>query len=144
MQSGEVHVIGQAGESLSGPHKGEAPLAIKWPGTWFGHVELLEAHGISNAEVPWRHSYIAKVPSELLLLVRYDLELLLEEFGFFRSILELEPLLNAASLSVRRPSTVFAESMLNQVALGVVGVDGNDTDSTETSQKARDHATHVV
>ena len=104
VQKGELHVYPT--DNL----KTSRALAIKWSGSWFGHTELLESVDNPIAEVQWQHGYVAKMPSELMLLQRNDVKELLLDFEFFRDILLSEPQINPHSLGKRRPSAVFAET----------------------------------
>ena len=71
----------------SGSAAASRAVGSKRPGTWFGHIELLAvydealAKGVDTgmtSDIPWNHSFKARVPTELLLLVKDDVFLLLE------------------------------------------------------------------
>jgi hypothetical protein len=80
-----------------------APVGAKKAGSWFGHKELLAAYRSAQDsgddaamvnDIPWKHSYKARVPTELLLLIKDELFLLLEEFPFLYDLLDSEPLVD--------------------------------------------------
>ena len=92
----------EGGVEMSEPFTrgGSAVLGNKRAGSWFGHVELLRAFDDANekgsdtpmtADVPWQHSYKARTACDLLLLVKDDFFLLLDDFPFLRDMLEVEP-----------------------------------------------------
>ena len=86
--------------------RGSTILGVKRPGTWFGHIELLKAWDRTNNQseplspdmiTSWQHNFKARTACDLLLLVKDDLFILLEDFPYLRDVLELEPQLTPSS-----------------------------------------------
>ena len=89
-------------------------LAVKRAGSWFGHDELLGVYdeaqntgidSLMTADVQWRNTYKARATSELLLLVKDDFYLLLDEYPYLRDLLTLEPRVSAQANSSNPSST---------------------------------------
>ena len=98
-------------------------LGVKRAGTWFGHTELLQVH----EEVKARHGHELRHPVALptrrayglLLLVKDDVFVLLEEYPYLRDLLAIEP-------EVRRPEaprTPCVDSVSAAVSSSGVGVE---------------------
>lgn len=120
-------------------------VGSKYPGSWFGHVELLDVYedsagrGVDSSmtsDVLWQHSYKAKIACELLLLVKDDLFLLLDEYPYLRDLLRHEPQVDPPleSPSKRRAKSVSNDALAS--ATDAAAAAATDADAGADADKA--------
>ena len=114
-------------------------LGTKRPGSWFGHTELIAAFDeareynddqVMAADIAWRHCYKARVATELFLLVKDDLFLLLDEYPYLRDMLDVEPELELGPLILGSGSSSSSASADVQAPWSQRDSSASDADGT--------------
>ena len=94
---------------------GSKVLDVKRTGSWFGHVELIGEYDVAEEvgmddsmyqDAEWQNTYKARTACDLMILVKHDLFLLMDEYPYLKDVLDEEPAVVSPSSACRTDASI--------------------------------------